>query len=203
MSLIDQDYSEDQDFQQKKDVNTGQIQRRLEDEVNYWRNKAGWYDDDVSMKEYNSGVYSSFYSMDDDGSSSGSSGGGGGFISGIDDMLTTGAQILGALFGLAIIIMLIRAVSRRGSSKKKKSREDRSSRSKKSSRSSSRHRSSSRSRSKSRSSRSRSRARRSGGDDDYELMEDGRSTRSEKSSRSRSRSKARSKSRSRREEMLV
>ena len=44
--------------------------RRLEDEstddVDYWRSRAGWADDDESMKSYNQGVYNTYY-MGDDG----------------------------------------------------------------------------------------------------------------------------------------
>ena len=39
--------------------------RRLED-IEYWRKRAGWYDDEVSMKEFNNGVYDTYYQLDDD-----------------------------------------------------------------------------------------------------------------------------------------
>ncbi|KAL7527925.1 hypothetical protein ACHAWF_005730, partial [Thalassiosira exigua] len=60
--------------------------RRLED-VDYWRKRAGWADDDESMKSYNQGVYNSYYAGEGDdwafeqggnsggGSSNGGSGG--------------------------------------------------------------------------------------------------------------------------------
>jgi len=166
------------------------VKRKLDD-VDYWRKRAGWYDDDISMTEYNSGVYNSYYSIDDDDSTSSTSSGsdnssGISFDSG---MITTVLQICGALAGIAVLFMLIRAISR-GSVQRKKKTDERSSRRK---RSSSRRRSGSRSRSKS---RTRSRSKRRASSDDYELME-------EKSQRSRSKGRSRSKSRSRKEEMLV
>ena len=50
--------------QAQENVYTGQ-DRRLED-VDYWRKRAGWFDDDEAMKAYNEGVYDTFYSTDDD-----------------------------------------------------------------------------------------------------------------------------------------
>jgi len=185
--------------------------RKLED-VDYWRKRSGWYDDDTSMVEYNSGVYNSYYSIDDDyvdstSSSSSSSSSGGGGIGLNSDILKTALQILGALVGVVILVMLVRAITR-GSARRKSADGDRSTaRSKRAGR----RRSTSRSRSKSRT-RSRSRrARDSGGggtgavgDENYELMED-KSTNSRTRSRSkaRSRSKSRSRPSARREEMLV
>ena len=199
--------------------------RKLED-VDKWRKRAGWFDDDESMAEYNKGVYNSYYSIDDDfvssrSSKSKSSNSNFGLFK-TDDILTALAQITGALLGLMILVMLIRAITR-GSAKKKRSRNGREEREPSRTRSKSKSRSESRSRrsrsksvSRSRSSRSRSRARRAkdteSSDGDYQLMDDGRSSKSRSSrsrsrnSRSRSRSKARSsrsKSRSRREELLV
>eukprot|EP00957_Ditylum_brightwellii_P093775 7140051-Ditylum_brightwellii.AAC.1 len=53
--------------------------RKLED-VNYWRQRAGWADDDATMANFNQGVYDTYYALGDDdsksnaGSSSSSSG---------------------------------------------------------------------------------------------------------------------------------
>mmetsp|Transcript_3557 Transcript_3557/g.4944 ORF Transcript_3557/g.4944 Transcript_3557/m.4944 type:complete len:189 (+) Transcript_3557:184-750(+) len=173
--------------------------RRVED-VEYWRKRAGWFDDDASMKDYNRGVYDSYFSIDDDDSS-------GGYSGNKKELLKSVAQFVGVFIALAFLILIIRSVTGAGT-EKSTTREARisSRRSKSKSRSESRSGRSGRSKSRSRrSSRSRSRARSSG---DYELMDD-KSSKS-RSSRSRSRSKvrsSRSKSRSRQEpqqqEMLV
>jgi len=188
--------------------------RKLED-VDYWRKRSGWYDDDESMREYNKGVHTSTYGVDDDfvaaTKSSNSSAGGG---LGIDsEMLKTAGQICGALVGIVVLVMLVRAITRGSTRRKKAKAESSGSTARSGKRSGSRRRSSSRSRSKS---RTRSRSRRtkeSGGDgatgENYELMEDNKSANSRPRSRPRSRSKARSRSKSRsrpssrREEMLV
>ena len=39
--------------------------RRRMDEVDYWKKSAGWFDDDVSMKEYNNNIYQANYAGDD------------------------------------------------------------------------------------------------------------------------------------------
>jgi len=118
--------------------------RKLED-VDYWREHSGWFDDDESMKEYNTGVYTSLYSIDDN-------------EGGMDlnsNLLRTAGQICGALVGVLILVVLVRAFSRTSTSTKKGNRR----------------RSASRSRSKSRT-RSRSRRReREAKIDNYELME--------------------------------
>ena len=179
------------------------IRRRLDD-VDYWRKRAGWFDDDVSMKEFNSGVYDTYYEVDDDAhghSSGGSSGGGGmsGFAS--SNGLGTFLKIGSAVLAVAFAILIFRALNRRSSSssRKKDSKHHSSSDTK------------SRSHSRSRSSRSRSRSRRASSN--YELMDEKSEARSKRSSRSRSRSrkhskgrKSRSRSKSRREpkkEVLV
>lgn len=196
-----------------------QRQRLLED-VDYWRKRAGWYDDDESMLEYNKGVYDTYYSLDDeyDPSASASSSGGGG---GAKNGLGTALKALGVIAGIGVLFVLVRTILRRRSesaSDKTKSlssddegghgRSGRSkSRSGSASRSASRHRrSSSRARSKSvsgrsrsksvdrrsRSGRSRSRSRRKSGDGgDYDLMGDEEEGRSQRTSRSgRSRSRS-------------
>lgn len=153
--------------------------RRVED-VKYWRQRAGWFDDDEKMKEYNNGVYDTYYQIDDDQ---------GGHRSGgrrrHSDMVKTGLKVVCVLVALVLCTLMFRAIMRRvGSSKKEKKRSDSRSRS---------------GRSKSRS-RSRSRSRKTGSD--YNLMDDdgdaksSRSKRSTRSSRSKSKSK-RSSSRSR------
>mmetsp|Transcript_44421 Transcript_44421/g.107454 ORF Transcript_44421/g.107454 Transcript_44421/m.107454 type:complete len:213 (-) Transcript_44421:2373-3011(-) len=54
--------------QQHRNIN---LRRRVE-QVDYWKQRAGWFDDDYSMKEYNNGVYDTYYTGNG-GSSSGSS----------------------------------------------------------------------------------------------------------------------------------
>lgn len=166
------------------------LYRRKTEEVDYWRKRAGWFDDDVKMMEYNNGVYDTFYQMDDDGRASMF----GGVSGGANDFKALAIKVAAVVICLILCILMCRVITRRlGDSKKDRKK-------KKSS-------GSSRSRSKSRS-RSRSRARKSG--TDYDLLDEeekgskrsgsGRSSRSKsRSRRSRSRSRARSQSRSRRE----
>ena len=47
--------------------------RRLED-VDYWRKRAGWADDDETMKSYNQGVYNTYYMGDNANAINGSGG---------------------------------------------------------------------------------------------------------------------------------
>jgi hypothetical protein len=161
------------------------LRRRVED-VDYWRKRAGWFDDDVSMQEYNSGVYDTYYQLGDDDTAarrhhSGSKHGLMGRSSGLMTFFKIGSVILALIFG----VLLFRALSRRTSSSRKSS-------SSKHGSSDSKHRS----RSSSRSSRSRSRSRHpSSSASNYDLMDD-KSERSKRSSRSRSRSRRHSKSRS-------
>lgn len=161
--------------------------RRAED-VDYWRKRAGWFDDDEAMREYNSGVYDAYYQLDDDQTKGRGGGGAGGLAN--SDLASNAIKALSVLVALGLCILIFRVISRRlgdGTKEKKKKR------------------SSSRERSKSRS-RSRSRSRRDRRDSGYDLMEDAetggedgevKSSRSRRSSRSKSRSRRRSRSRSR------
>jgi hypothetical protein len=164
--------------------------RRRNEDIDYWRERAGWFDDDVSMKEFNSGVYDTYYHTDDDGAahrtSSTSAVGGGG--QGLSTFLKIGAAIVAV--GLAVL--LYRALSRRTPSTSRKVGSSKNAPSD----------SKTRSRSRSRSSRSRSRSRRTPSSapngtsaSNYELMDEKSEARSRKSSRSRSRSRKNSKSR--------
>lgn len=185
--------------------------RELED-VDYWRKRAGWFDDDTSMKDYNTGVYSSYYSADDDKSSSTKASRKSIFSSFSAPASGTLFKVGMGIFAAIVVLMVIRIIAQRSSRHKSSKSSSRSlSRSRRRGESRSR-RSNSRSRSKSRtrSSRSKSRSRRSDmSDGNYELMsDDGEKSRKSRSSRSRSKSKSRSsrsKSRSKgtREEMLV
>ena len=195
---------------------SGGVHRRLEDaNVDYWRSRAGWADDDETMRSYNEGVYSSYYGGDAGSTSSG----------GHRSFSNTSKQmhlpwILGIVSSVIFLILLVKCCSaappksdRKGRTSSVKSSRD-SSRSvrdkhgERRSRSRS-HAASDRSRSKSRTrSKSQSRSRRSdgeGGDEsdvDYKLMDhedDARSRSSRKSTRSKSRS-TRSRSRSTRRE---
>lgn len=183
---------------------SGGVHRRLEDaNVDYWRSRAGWADDDETMRSYNEGVYSSYYGGDAGSTSSG----------GHRSFSNTSKQmhlpwLLGIVSSVIFLILLVKCCSaappksdRKGRTSSVKSSRD-SSRSvrdkhgERRSRSRS-HAASDRSRSKSRTrSKSQSRSRRSDGDEgddsdvDYKLMdeEDARSRSSRKSSRSKSRS---------------
>lgn len=164
------------------------LRRRTED-VDYWRKQAGWYDDDISMQEYNQGVVGTY---DDDNYQSSSSASSGtssegtqlvGGSNGLATVLKIGAFILSLVF----FTLLYRAISRRATTSRKVSATKTGTADTKG-----------RTRSRSRSSRSRSRSRRHGtSGTNYELMDE-KSDRSKKSSRSRSRSRRRSKSKSRR-----
>ena len=159
--------------------------RRLE-ELDYWRQRAGWYDDEVSMKEFNNGVYDTYYQLDDDvlnrRHKSGTSPVGN--SKGLATFLKVGAIFV----AVGIAILLYRALSRRSSSTIKE-------RSSKGGTSDNKTRSRSKSASRSRSSRSRSRSRRASSSGNYDLMDDKSESRSRKSSRSRSRSRKHSTSR--------
>jgi len=171
---------------------TPEQRRRLDEQVDYWRQRAGWFDDDAKMQEYNKGVYDTYYQYDDDGRARG-----GGRHRGHAKAVwvKNGLKVLCVLVALGLSALMFRAIMRRLGTTSKKDKK----------------RSESRSRSKSKGrSRSRSRSRRGGrSGTDYSLMDDDnkssrskRSTRSNRSSSrrrsSRSRSRARSRSKGRR-----
>lgn len=179
------------------------LQDEGDEDYEYWRQRAGWFDDDVSMQEYNTGVYNTYYEADDDAVASGGGGGGGG---GVGSNINWGQLFLKAgvtVVAVALAILLYRTItgSRRSSSSKESSPEKKSSSSRKGRSDSSSRRSRSKSTSSRRSSRSKSRSsRRDKTDDSYKLMDDEddkskRSSRSGRSGRSRSRSVKRSRSR--------
>jgi len=133
--------------------------RKLED-VDYWRKHSGWFDDDESMKEYNTGVYTSYYSIDDDHE--------GGM--GID--FKPAYQICGVLVLFVILVVVVRKFTHTSTRQKRRTGTD-----------------SSPSRKKSRSNR-RTKESGVGGaggarDDNYELMENNKSQTSNNSSRSK------------------
>lgn len=160
--------------------------------MKYWRQQAGWFDDDVSMNEYNQGIYghtddnySYSSSAADDADYQSNTGtrrvGSNGFAA----FMKIGAIILAMVF----CMLLFRAISRRASSSRKVASTSKTTGTSDTKR---------RTRSRSRSSRSRSRSRRHGtSGTNYELMDE-KSEKSKTSSRSRSRSRRRSKSKSRR-----
>ena len=155
------------------------LRRRTED-IDYWRKRAGWFDDDVSMKEFNQGVSDTYYNLDDDGAAhrgKSASTASRGRVSSGSQGLNTFLKIGAAVVAVAFAILLFRALSRRTS--KKKVGTSKSSFSVKNSRSRSR----SRARSSSRSRRATTPS------TNYELMDEKSDTRSRKSSRSRSRSR--------------
>jgi hypothetical protein len=169
--------------------NLRQQYRRRNEDVDYWRHRSGWFDDDQAMRDYNNGVYDAYYQPDGENQKGAS----GGRLSATNlDVKKIVIRSLVALFLLGICIFMYRLVSRRFGGSTDDSKEKRK-------RSSSRERSGSRSRSRSRS--------RKGGD--YDLMsedEDGKSSRSKgshrsrsKSGRSASRTRTRSRSTSRKE----
>jgi hypothetical protein len=154
-----------------------QFRRRTED-VDYWRKRAGWFDDDKAMKDYNNGVYDAYYQLDDDKPRVGS---GQSRIGGLNSELAKIAiKALTVLVALGLCFLMFRVISRRLDEGKKEKKK----------------RSSSTGRSDRSKSRSRSRSRKG----EYDLMseeEDVKSNRSRTSSRSRSKSRRSSRSRSR------
>lgn len=170
--------------------------RDLED-VDYWRKRAGWFDDDKSMKDYNNGVYDKYYGVGDDDGSRRRSSNHNKSSAGHSAAFSNTVKVFAAMIGIALIVFMVRTVQRnRGSSSdaKRESKERSKSAPTRSDRSEGG--SSRRSRSKSAPSRSRSRSksRSNKASSNYELMEE--DNESKKSSRSRSRSKrARSHSR--------
>jgi len=193
------------------DYSQQQLRRHLDDEeVSYWRNRAGWYDDDASMKQYNEnameGGGGGYYNYESNSGGGSGSGSGGGSMSG-----ATGSGGSGSFFGNAVGVTLLvisivalfligrairRKMSKQGGGTGERPDRRSTSRSRRSvsgsqSRSSSRRRSRSRARSRSRV-RSSSKAR--GESSEYSLMDDRKERKSE---RKRSSSRARSKSRSR------
>ena len=192
--------------------NIGEPKRNLED-VDYWRHRAGWFDDDEAMKQYNEGVYDTFYSTTDDDrfASSSSSSKTSSKLStffGSGEIVTTSIKVFAGIIGVAVFVLLVRAVRRVSQSRKKSTRKISNLSTASAKRPSSRSRSRSKSKMRSRSSRSRSRRRKSRNEDngkDYSLMEDGEGTKSLRSSKSKSRDKSRtrssrSRSRARRQE---
>jgi len=166
-------------------MNISKYYRRELEDVEYWRERSGWFDDDESKLEYNTGVYDTYYNPDGDGSGGG---GAANFLKG-GNVVSMFLKITAIVVAIALIVLIFRATQRKSSSSKRSSssRRDRSD-------------SSRRSRSKSSSGRSRSRSKRGG--DSYNLMEEEGSKKSGRSSRSRSRrsrsrnSSSRSKSKS-------
>lgn len=150
------------------------LRHRQLEEVDYWRKRAGWFDDDEAMASYNNGVYDSYYQLDDDPRKPHAS---------KEGAVARGLlKVLSVLVAVALVLLMFKAILRRLSNDKEKKRSE------------------SRSGSKSRStrSRSRSRSRRTGGDGNYELLDDEKSdSRSKRSSRSKSRTRRSGRSRSR------
>ncbi|KAL7562177.1 hypothetical protein ACA910_017732 [Epithemia clementina (nom. ined.)] len=160
---------------EEEQVRHVQYSRRLED-VEYWRQRAGWFNDDAAMRDFNDGAYESFYG----GGGGGGKGGKGGLGGGKEAAIFKNAiKIASIIVALGLSILMFRAIMRRmssepsSSSKKEKKRSDSKSRSGSVKRS-----------------RSRSRSRKG----DYDLMKD-EDEKSRKSSRSKSSRRSRSRSR--------
>lgn len=160
-------------------VGVPNLRRRTED-IQYWRQRAGWFDDDASMKNYNNGVYDTYYQLDDDGNGRKSHR----YSRQNSSLVKNVLKGVCAVVAFAIFVVVLRAIIRRLSKKKDKKSLSSDSKSR-----------SGRSHSRSRS-RSRSKSRRA--DSDYKLMSDDADVKSVKSSRSKrsTRSKSSSKRRS-------
>lgn len=169
------------------DKHRNALRRRAED-VDYWRKRSGWFDDDKAMKDYNDGVYDTYYQLDDDRSHSRSGGFSGAANS---DLVKNSIKVLAVVITLCLCFLMFRLINRRLGTEKKEKKKRAPSTTRSGERSSSR-------------TRSRSRSRRS----EYDLMPDdaeidGKSRSSNrsrsKSGRSRSRTRTRSRSASRRD----
>ena len=174
--------------------------RRLEDvNVEYWRQRAGWADDDETMKSYNQGVYNTYHYGNDSSSNTGGS------IGTAPKTKKFSLDHMGWILGFAstfiFLIMLVKCCS---SAPTKKSKKSSSSSKRKGSKDKSKDKEEGRSRSRSRSrtrtsrgrSKSKSRSKKEEASSDYKLMSDD-DTKSTKSTRSRSRSRSKSGRRSR------
>ena len=174
--------------------------RRLEDvNVEYWRQRAGWADDDETMKQYNQGVYNTYHYGNDSSSNTGGS------IGTAPKTKKFSLDHMGWILGFAstfiFLIMLVKCCS---SAPTKKSKKSSSSSKRKGSKDKSKDKEEGRSRSRSRSrtrtsrgrSKSKSRSKKEEASSDYKLMSDD-DTKSTKSTRSRSRSRSKSGRRSR------
>jgi hypothetical protein len=159
----------------EKVLNAGGLRRRTED-VKYWRERAGWFDDDTSMQNYNSGVYDTYYQLDDNVSHRPrhSNGVGGAHAALIQNVV----KAVVILVALCLCAFVLRIFLRRLASSKHDNNSDSKTRL---------------GRTRSRS-RSKSRTRRSAGDA-YDLMEDEADTKSARSSRSKRSTRSKSKSR--------
>lgn len=179
--------------------------RRLEDvNVDYWRQRAGWADDDATMKSYNQGVYNTYNYGNDSSSSTGGSVGTAQKTTkkfSLDHM----GWILGFASTFIFLIMLVKCCSSAPTKKSKSSSSKKGKGSKDKSKDKEEGRSRSRSRSRTRSGRSASKSRgrskskshkKEEASSDYKLMSDD-DTKSTKSTRSRSRSRSKSVRRSR------
>lgn len=84
------------------------IHRRLED-VTYWRKKAGWFDDDASMKNYNSKAQSNRFFSSDDGSGGGNNGSG--YSS--ETLLWNIIGVIVIVVSVAFMFFIARAITRK------------------------------------------------------------------------------------------
>ena len=176
------------------DMKTGNLRatRHLED-VDYWRKRAGWFDDDKSMTDYNHGVYDKFYGRNDDDQTVKKSKAGGG--SSKSPVIANTLKVIGVLLAVVLIALLVRTVQRNRASSAETKRESKERSKSAPTRSDRSDGGSRRSRSKSAPGRSRSRSKsRHKTSSNYDLMDD--DTESRKSTRSRSNTK-RTRSRSR------
>lgn len=165
------------------------VRRRTED-VDYWRKRSGWFDDDQAMKDYNDGVYDTYYQLDDDRSHSRSGAFRGAANSDLVKIIIKGLAVVVAL---CLCFLMFRLLNRRLGTEKKEKKKRTPSTTRSGERSSSR-------------TRSRSRSRRS----EYDLMPDdtdndgkSRGSNRSRSKSGRSRSRARSRSASRRDAVVT
>jgi hypothetical protein len=174
--FYDGDHTDENEWQTIPRIPKSKL-RRTED-VEYWRQRAGWFNDDAAMKDFNDGVISS-NGGSSNGKSGGSSAGGNGrsgFGAKEKTIVKNALKVLSVVVALGLSILMFRAIMRRmsgdSSTKKEKKRSDSKTRNGSVKRT-----------------RSRSRSRKDG----YEAMDDDnksrRSSRSKSSRRSRSRSR--------------
>jgi hypothetical protein len=87
-----------------------QQSRRRNEDVDYWKQRAGWFDDDQAMQDYNNGVNDANVQLDDNDDKEKGSRGGGQLSSTYLDVTTVVIRSLVILILLGICILLYRAI---------------------------------------------------------------------------------------------
>jgi hypothetical protein len=89
--------------------------RRRTDEIDYWRKKAGWYDDDVAMQQYNNGQD---YSGNGTSTNSGGDKNGSYNRSGSSGGISMKLKFIAATISIVIAVIVFQHLSKRSRRKK-------------------------------------------------------------------------------------